>query len=284
MVKQPIIVAEMTINHLGMVKILKQMISSAKEAGANYVKLKLKNVDDYYQDESKSWRNLKFKDYRSSLELRPSDFLEIDKYCKEIGIKWFCTVHDLQGLEFLQQFDLPFYKVASIDSDKEEIINEVLSICKSKNKPMVVSLGGKSQEFAENIIEKITKKGIELYVLHAVSLYPTPTGKSNIQYLAELKRRFSKNSLVHFGYSGHEEGYGATILAAMYGAVMIERHFTLSYEFKIHHLKTALLPSDFASMIRLINDIRLELGSESTDFLEDENRFLKNLDYNDYSG
>ena len=81
-------VAEMTINHLGMKDILKKMIISAKDSGATLVKMKLKNVSNYYVDDGKKWRNFEFKAYRESLELSKDDFFEIDYFCRENGISW----------------------------------------------------------------------------------------------------------------------------------------------------------------------------------------------------
>ena len=111
-----------------MKKILQTMIKSAKDSGASAVKLKLKNVDKYYESDGKKWRNFDFKNYRKSLELFNDDFLEIDKYCNELGIPWFCTVHDTESLNFLQQFNLPYFKVASMDSGNMDFISEVAEV------------------------------------------------------------------------------------------------------------------------------------------------------------
>ena len=81
----------MTINHLGMRKILQTMILSAQEAGASAIKLKLKNVNKYYKDDNKKWRNFNFKNYRGSLELCHEDFIEIDRFCRKINIPWFIS-------------------------------------------------------------------------------------------------------------------------------------------------------------------------------------------------
>ena len=89
--KKPIIVAELSINHLGMVNIAKAMVKSAQESGATMVKLKYKSVDDYYANDGKKWRNFNFKSYRKSLELSQDDIKDLSEYCGEIGIEWFTS-------------------------------------------------------------------------------------------------------------------------------------------------------------------------------------------------
>ncbi|MCK6263247.1 N-acetylneuraminate synthase family protein [Vibrio sp. ZSDE26] len=271
-------VAELTINHLGMVSIAKQMIKSAKEAGATLIKLKLKNVEKYYEDDSKKWRNFNFNDYRGSLELSKEDFFELDKYCKSLDIEWFCTVHDKEGLDFLKQFNLPLYKVASMDADKSEFVDYVIELCKKEGKPLVISVGGKDIEFTDELVGRINDAKIKAFLLHTVSIYPTPTGKNNINFIPVLKDKYESEN-VRIGYSGHEVGYSATLLAAMNGVAMIERHFTLSKDWAIHHLAAALTPSEYQAMTSLITNIKLENINVSSSYDEEELRFLKGMDY-----
>lgn len=278
MMHKPIYVAELTVNHLGMVNIAKQMIYSAKNIGVNYVKLKLKNVDAYYQDDNKHWRNFNFKLYRSSLELSHDDFQEIDRFCKEINMSWFCTVHDYEGLDFIKQFDLPFYKVASVDAGNEEFVETVLRLCQERDKPMIISIGGKTDEFTQQLINKINDYGIQAYILHTVSIYPTPLGKSNINYIDVLKEKY-ENDRIKVGYSGHEVGYAPSVLAVRKGVHLLERHFTLSKDLKIHHIKCALTPTEFQTMINIINDLTIEESESVKDYYEEEMSFLQNQEY-----
>lgn len=271
-------VAELTINHLGMVAIAKQMIKAAKDSGATLIKLKLKNVNKYYNDENKKWRNFNFKEYRGSLELSKEDFVKLDLYCKSLNIKWFCTVHDKESLDFLTQFDLPLYKIASMDADKQEFVNYVLEICKNKNKPMVISIGGKSLDFTDKLINRINETKIKVYLLHTVSLYPTPIGKSNINFIDMLINKYSSKN-IEIGYSGHEIGYAPTILAALKGVTMIERHFTLTRKWNIHHINASLTPQEYKEMTSIIENIILEKNNNPTEFYKRELEFLKQMEY-----
>ncbi len=277
-INKPIMVAELSINHLGMVNIAKRMIDEAVNGGANLIKLKHKNVDKYYKDDGKKWRNFNFKNYRKSLELSKSDFEELANYCNEKKIQWFCTVHDSEGLEFLKPFNPPFYKVASMDASKEELVNQVMTLCKQERKPLIISLGGKTDEFVQKLVEKISKFDIKAFLLHTVSIYPTPDGQSNIMYISHLKDKFETDK-IKIGYSGHEVGFAPSIMATIQGAAMIERHFALSLDWKIHHLKCALVPEEYKRMNKILDCLIKENNSQVTDFHKEELSFLKDLKY-----
>ena len=276
--EKPIMVAELSINHLGMVKIAKKMIDEAHAGGADLIKLKYKNVKKYYKDDGKKWRNLNFKLYRNSLELSKEDFSQVAEYCNSKNIKWFCTVHDEEGLEFIKTFDPPYYKVASMDADKEELVEKVMQLCSLENKPLIISLGGKTDNFVANLVKKINNFNLKAFLLHTVSIYPTPDGKSNINYISHLKNKFESDN-IKIGYSGHEQGYAASILATFCGAAMIERHFSLSLDWKIHHIGCSLTPETYREMNEIINKLLIESKTQLTEFHEEELSFLKNMKY-----
>ena len=158
--EKPLMVAELSINHLGMVGIAERMIDEAVAGGADLIKLKFKNVEKYYKDDGKKWRNFNFKAYRKSLELSPQDFSHLAEYCNKKSIKWFCTVHDLDGLDFIKGFDPPYYKVASMDAGKDELVEKVMDLCGAESKPLIISLGGKSDDFVEGLVTKIKEKNL----------------------------------------------------------------------------------------------------------------------------
>ena len=273
-----IFVAELTINHLGMNNIAKAMITEAKNAGANYVKFKFKDVDKYYPDNGKKWRNFNFKEYRGSLELDRDSFQELVDHCNKIGIGFFSTIHDQDSLDFISQFDPAMYKIASMDADKPELFKMVVKKCKEENKPLVYSMGGKRHDFFVDAVERIEEAGVKAFVLHTVSSYPTPAGVSNIDYIKDMILDAEDTKNLFIGYSGHEEGYAASIGAALNGVTMIERHFSLSRDLKIHHIKCSLLPEEFRAMVDIINELEQEVGKNSS-FSEGEMSFLKDMNY-----
>lgn len=273
-------VAEMTINHLGMVAILKEMIKEAKLAGASLVKLKLKNVDKYYSDDGKKWRNFDFRTYRKSLELSLDDLNEIDSFCQELSIPWFCTVHDEESLDTISQYNPRFYKIASMDVGNENFRKAVAEKAREKNSELIVSVGGKDWNFVDQMLQQLSEMGIGVHLLHTVSVYPTPIGKSSIGSIRELKKRYAQHrEWLKIGYSGHEIGIGASIAAAVLGADMIERHFTLTRDWNIHHINAALTPDEFKMMVELSSQAVTELEAPILEVRPEEKIFLESRVY-----
>ena len=270
-------VAEISINHLGMVNITKACILAAKNSGAHYVKLKIKNVSKYYTSKSvKKWNGYNFVKYRSSLELSDKDFNEINNYCKEIKMPWFATVHDTDSLELLKKYNVPLFKIASSDNKNIKLVNSVISICKEKKVPLVISLGGLNNKETDDLVSLINKNKIEAYLLHVVSIYPTPIGQSHINNIDHLIARYqSKN--IKIGYSGHEIGIASSLIAAQKGISIIERHITLSDEVLIHHINAALTPSHFKLMIDLIEEMSIESAAINTS--PNQSKFLIDKEY-----
>jgi sialic acid synthase SpsE len=273
-----IFVAELSINHLGMLNIAKAMITAAKNCGANFIKIKIKNVSKYYKNKPSKWRGYDFLNYRESLELSVDDIKEIIIFCKKIGIGWFSTVHDEEGLNFIKQFKPSFIKIASMDNKNTNLIKKVISICKKNNIPLIISIGGQNEIETKKTIQVIKKAEIKCFVLHTVSIYPVPNGSSNIGYIDYLINKYQSNN-IKIGYSGHEEGFGASILAGLKKIHMIERHFTLDKNLKIHHIRSALMPSEFAEMIKLIKITNLENKKCKISRSIKENLFLKKRIY-----
>jgi sialic acid synthase SpsE len=275
--KIPEIVAEFTINHLGMVKIVLATLQRCKEIGVDLAKFKVKDVSKYYQKDGKKFNGYDFIDYRASLELAPQDFEVIDNWCKEHGMKWFATSHDPEGVQFLSKFDPPYYKIASMDALNDKLFDEVFKVNSSK-KPLIVSIGGLDDAKTEKIVRRVTDSGLDLILLHTVSIYPTPVDKCNIAAIQRLKRNYGSER-VKIGYSGHEIGYVPTLLAVQAGAEMIERHITLTREMNLHHLKAALTTDEFEAMVDDINKVVGILNVEDRHYFEEEHKFLTERQY-----
>lgn len=275
--KRPEIVAELTINHLGMVKIVLATLERCKRMGVDFAKFKIKNVPNYYKRDGKKFNGYDFVDYRASLELSREDFETIDAWCKENQMKWFATSHDVEGFDFISRFDPPYYKIASMDALNEKLFEAVLQK-NQKGKPLIVSIGGLDDKKTESIVKRVTSAGIDLTLLHTVSIYPTPTDRCNIATISRLKKLFAADN-VRIGYSGHEVGYVPTLLAVQAGAEMIERHITLTKDMRLHHLKAALTTDEFERMVNEIDEVVEILKVEDRDFFEEEHRFLKERKY-----
>jgi len=139
-------VAELCVNHLGSLNLAMRMIEVAAEIGCDFVKLHRKDVASFYTPEKlaqpyDSPFGHTWGEYRRMFEFSEDDFRRIDAKCDEVGIGWFATAQDVPSLEFLVQFDLPLYKIASCNARNGAFIRAVVEMT-DPDVPIVLSVGG----------------------------------------------------------------------------------------------------------------------------------------------
>jgi N-acetylneuraminate synthase len=223
--KKTYIIAEIGINHNGDLDIAKRLIDISAAAGCDAVKFQKRNPDVCVPEHQKSvmrdtpWGQMTYLDYKHKVEFGQEEYNEIDKYCKEKGIAWSASPWDLDSLEFLNQYDLPFIKIASASITD---INLLSKACDT-GKKIIISTGMSSQEEIEDAIKILSNNASDYAVLHCNSSYPAPVEELNLSCIKTLKDNYN----CEVGYSGHEFRLGTTVAAVYLGATIIERHVTL---------------------------------------------------------
>ena len=141
--KKTYIIAEIGINHQGDINIAKKLIDIAAAAGCDAVKFQKRNPDICVPEEQKSkprsWQgeNMTYLEYKYKIEFGKKEYDEINRYCKQQNIAWSASPWDLDSLEFLMQYDLPFIKLPSAMLTNDEL----LKACKETNKKVIISKG-----------------------------------------------------------------------------------------------------------------------------------------------
>ena len=126
------IIAEIGINHNGSVRFAKQMIDIAVTTGCDAVKFQKRTVDVVYtKEELAKERKSVFGDtngdLKRGLEFGIDEYKEIDRYCKEKGILWFASCWDEEAVDFIEQFDVPCYKIASASLTDDNLLKSFFS-------------------------------------------------------------------------------------------------------------------------------------------------------------
>lgn len=243
------VVAEIGINHNGDTDIARKLIDVAAAAGCNAVKFQKRTVEVVYSAEELARpRENPFGttngDLKRALELGLDQYRQIDSYCREKGIVWFASCWDEQSVDFIDQFDVPCYKIASASLTDDNLLKHT----RSKGKPIVLATGMSSLEQIDHAVKILGKT--DLVLLHSCSTYPAYYEELNLRVIPVLRKQFG----VPVGYSGHETGIPSSVAAAAIGACMVERHLTLD---------RAMWGSDHAASLepngiqRLVRDIRL---------------------------
>lgn len=263
-----IIIAEAGVNHNGDINLAKKLIDAAVEAGVDYVKFQTFKAEklvsriakkaDYQVKNISDGDNSQY-NMLKKLELSHDDHLQLLDYCERKGIKFFSTAFDLEGLKYLNDLNLPLFKIPS-----GEVTNyPYLKMVATFGKPIILSTGMCSEEDVEQAIEVLLNNGLlreEISVLHCNTEYPTPMQDVNLKAMATLRNKFG----VQIGYSDHTLGIEVPIAAVAMGAKIIEKHFTLDRNLPGPDHIASLEPNELSMMVSAIRNIELAISGDGS--------------------
>lgn len=249
------VIAEIGINHNGSLNLAKQLIDVAISSGCNAVKFQKRTVDVVYSEaELARLRESPFGttngDLKRGLEFGLEQYREIDACCRSRGIAWFASCWDEASVDFIDQFDVPCYKIASASLTDDNLLHHT----RSKGKPILLSTGMSSLDEIFHAVEVLGRK--DLVLLHSCSTYPANYDELNLRVIPILEKQFS----VPVGYSGHETGIPSSVAAVAIGACMIERHITLERSMWGSDQAASLGPSGVHQLVRDIRLVETALG------------------------
>ena len=244
-----LVLAEIGINHNGDVQTAKKLIDVAAFAGCEAVKFQKRTVDVVYTpDELAKPRESPFGetngDLKRGLEFGQAEYGEIDAYCRGKQIAWTASCWDEASVDFIDEYDPPFYKIASASLTDDTLLRHT----RSKGKPIVLSTGMSTLDQVDHAVDVLGTG--DLILLHCCSTYPSQYAELNLRVIPVLRERYR----VPIGYSGHETGIASSVAAAVLGACIVERHVTLDRSLWGSDHAASLEPN---GIIRVIRDIRL---------------------------
>lgn len=267
------IVAEIGINHNGSVDLAKQLIDAAIFAGCNAVKFQKRTVDIVYSKEElekprESPFGAKNGDLKRGLEFGQKEYEEINIYCNEKGILWFASCWDEASVDFIDQFNLPCYKISSASLTDDGL----LRYHRKKGRPIILSTGMSNLAMIRHAVNVLGED--KLVVAHCTSTYPSKSEELNLQCIKTLKREFKK---VPIGYSGHETGLATTIAAKVLGACMVERHITLDRSMWGSDQAASVEPQGMRILVQNIREIEKAMGDGKVKIYASEIPIIKKL-------
>ena len=275
--KKTYIIAEIGINHQGDINIAKKLIDIAAAAGCDAVKFQKRNPDICVPEEQKSkprsWQgeNMTYLEYKYKIEFGKKEYDEIDRYCKQQNIAWSASPWDLDSLEFLMQYDLPFIKLPSAMLTNDEL----LKACKETNKKVIISTGMSTLEEIEHAVDILDwYERKHLYaVLHCNSTYPAPLNELNLSAIQTLKNKFQ----CEVGYSGHELTLGTTVSSVLLGATILERHITLDTNMELSDHSGSVTPHGLFKLVSGVRELEEAYGDGQIVVTESEKPIRKKL-------
>ena len=243
------LIGEIGINHNGSLDLAKNIISVAKNAGWDAVKFQKRTINIVYSaEELAKPRENPFGatngDLKRGLEFGIEQYRKIDEFCGEMDIPWFASPWDEPSVDFIAQFPIPCFKIASASLTDDALLRRI----RATGKPVLLSTGMSTYEEIDKAVDILGKEN--LILLHTCSCYPSYYPELNLKMIPELRKRYG----VPVGYSGHETGIPSSVAATALGACVVERHITLDRSMWGSDQAASLEPS---GITRLARDIRL---------------------------
>jgi pseudaminic acid synthase len=227
----PFIIAEMSGNHNQSLERALEITEAAAATGIHALKLQtytadtitldVKEGDFFIDDKDSLWEGKSLYDLYEEAHT-PWEWHEpIMKKARELGILSFSTPFDEKAVDFLEDLNVPAYKIASFENTYLSLIKKVAST----GKPMIISTGMAGIAELDETVQTIRDAGCEQFVLlKCTSTYPASAEHSNILTIPHMRKLFN----CEVGLSDHTMGIGASVAAVSYGATIIEKHFTLN--------------------------------------------------------
>ena len=270
------IIAEIGINHNGDLEIAKKLIQIAAAAGCDSVKFQKRNPDVCVPEHQKSvmrdtpWGKMTYLDYKYKVEFGKEEYDEIDRYCKENDIAWSASPWDLDSLEFLDQYDLPYIKMPSAHLTNDEL----LAACRDTGKKVILSTGMSTVEEIEHAVNVLRSNGgCDFALLHCNSTYPAPIEELNLNCINTLRDKFQ----CEVGYSGHEFRLGTSVATVLMGATIVERHITLDRTMWGSDHMASVEPQGLIKLVRGVRELEAALGDGVIGVTEGEKPVRKKL-------
>ncbi len=225
--EEPYVIAEIGINHNGSFELCKKLIDAAAHAGVDAIKMQKRTIEEMYTKDALDAPYNKpyafgktYGEHKHALEFTDNQYFELQAYTHSLGVEFLVSGFDSTGFEFIEKkLNVPVHKVASPFITDYPLLKQIAKY----GKPIFLSTGMHTMEEIKASVEYIKQFNNQLMVFHAVTMYPVPNEKVNLNVIKTFKEELG--TLV--GYSSHDKGVVVPAAAIALGACVIEKHFTI---------------------------------------------------------
>ncbi|MBS3165657.1 N-acetylneuraminate synthase [Candidatus Woesearchaeota archaeon] len=272
------IIAEAGVNHDGSIEKAKKLIDAAVEAKADAVKFQTFKTDKILIKSLEKCRYQKvgdgeegsYADMIRRLELDEEAHRELFNYATQKGIMFLSTPFDNESTDLLDRLGVKAFKIDSGNLNHPQHLKYIAS----KGKPIILSTGMATIGEIDEAVKAIYSEGNrQLILLHCTSNYPPSPSDVNLKAMKTLQYQFD----VPVGYSDHTIGLPVTLAAVARGAVVVEKHFTLSHMSKGPDHLASLEPNELKQLVEGIRMISQALGSTKKEPVAAEKEVADNL-------
>lgn len=259
------LVAEIGANHMGNIKVAKDMIwKAAYYCKCDYVKFQKRTLELMSEeDRNRPYDNQNsfgktYGEHREKLEFDIEQHKELSNFAKLHRIRYACSVWDIEAAKQITSIEPAYIKIPSACNTNFDMIGWLV---KNYNGMIHVSMGMTDLTEKTQIRSYISRNPQRFVVYHCVSAYPV---NFDDVFLSDISLYHSGWGL-EFGYSGHHKGIAVDIAAIAMGAQWIERHFTLDRTWKGTDQSASLEPDGMRKLARDIRNVRRAMRKSDGD-------------------
>jgi pseudaminic acid synthase len=257
------IIAELSANHGQDFAQAAKLIEAARAAGVDAVKLQTYTADTITLDSDKEYFRIKHGtiwDDRTLYDLYEEAYTpwewqpRLKTMAEEMGMQLFSSPFDFTAVDFLEEMDVPAYKVASFELTDIPLIQKIART----GKPIIMSTGMAGLAEVAEAVETARAEGNEqIALLKCTSAYPARPEDMNLRTIPNLAETFQ----VPVGLSDHTLLTAVPVTAVALGACIIEKHLTLSRDIPGPDAAFSLEPAEFKAMVDAVRVAEKALGS-----------------------
>lgn len=251
----PFVVAEIGINHNGDLDLAIEMVKAAAEAGADAAKFQAIRADKLLSPRGAGLSHVSGSawDFFRSVELTTDQFSRIRGECREAGIGFIVTPFDEGVVDELAAAGVDAFKIASGDITHLPLLRHVAR----KRRPLILSTGASTLTEIDTALSAIRQcSDVRVMLLHCVSAYPAAAQDMNLRAIQVMSHRFA----LPVGLSDHTKGIHLALAAVALGAVMIEKHFTISRGLPGPDQALSAEPDELAKLVACAREVYVALG------------------------
>ncbi|PUB16275.1 N-acetylneuraminate synthase family protein [Yoonia sediminilitoris] len=270
----PLVIAEIGINHGGDLATAKEMVRLAAGAGCEMIKHQTHIIEDEMTEEAKQIfppnADVSIWDVMAACALSLEEEAELKRYTESLGIIWISTPFSRAAADFLNDLDVPAFKIGSGEADNLPLIRHIARM----GKPVIMSTGMQSIDSIRASVDILDQAAVDYALLECTNLYPSPPEIVSLQGVTDLKSAFPKAVV---GFSDHSIGPEMALASVALGACILERHYTDTRYRKGPDIINSMDPSELRHLIDRSREIHTALRNpkERTSAEEDVYRFAR---------
>lgn len=275
------IIAELSANHNGDLQVAIDTIRAAKRTGADAIKLQTYTPDtltidcdnEYFQIQEGLWKGKTLYELYGEAYTPWEWHKQLFEVANEEGLICFSSPFDKTAVDFLEDLNVPAYKIASFEIQDIPLIEYTAS----KGRPIIMSTGIATEDDIKLAVDTCRKVGNDqIILLKCTSSYPAPIELANLRTMVDMQEKFG----VQVGLSDHTYGNIVPIVATSLGAKVIEKHFILDKSIGGPDADFSLDVEEFTSMVEAVREAEKALGEvtyELSEKVQKNKKFARSL-------